>query len=217
MTRILIADDHAMVREGLRKVIEEQPGWVVCGEAANGREAVAKTRELKPDVLVLDIVMPELNGLEVTRQVRAAWPQTEVLILTMHESEQLARAVLAAGAHGFVLKSDPGTTLVTAVEHLSRHRSFFTAKMSHLLPEDGELHPVVSAKEEKPPGDRLTAREREIVQLIAEGRGSKQVADALGISVKTVDTHRTNLMRKLAIHSVSELVRYAIREGIAAP
>lgn len=216
MIRILIADDHAMVREGLRKVLEEQPGWVVCGEAANGREAVAKTLELKPDVLVLDFVMPELNGLEVTRRVRAARPQTEVLILTMHESEQLARAVLAAGAHGFVLKSDAGTTLVTAVEHLSRHQPFFSAKVSHMVL-NGDQRPAMSAGEQKPAGDRLTAREREIVQLIAEGRSSKQAADALGISVKTVDTHRANLMRKLGIHSVSELVRYAIRENIAAP
>ena len=216
MTRILIADDHALVRKGLRKVLEDRPGWVVCGEAGNGREAVAKTRELKPDVLVLDFVMPELNGLEVTRQVRAARPQTEVLILTMHESEQLARAVLGAGAHGFVLKSDASTTLVTAVKRLSQHRPFFTAKVSHLVL-DYDQHPVVSAGEKQPAGDRLTAREREIVQLIAEGRASKQVADVLGISVKTVDTHRANLMRKLSIHSVSELVCYAIRENIAAP
>ena len=216
MTRILIADDHALVREGLRNVLAERPDWVVCGEARNGRETVAKARELKPDVRVLDFAMPELNGLEVTRQVRAARPQTEVLILTMHESEQLARAALAAGAHGFVLKSDAGTTLVTAVEHLSQHRPFFTAKVSHMVL-DHDQHPVVSAGEEKPAGDPLTAREREVVQLIAEGRSSKQVGDVLGISVKTVDTHRANLMRKLGIHSVSELVRYAIREKIAAP
>lgn len=216
MTRILIADNHAMVREGLRKVLEKQSGWVVCGEAGNGREAVAKARELKPDVLVLDFTMPELNGLEVTRQVRAAWPQTEGLILTMHESEQLARAALAAGARGFVLKSDAGTTLVTAVEYLIQHQPFFTAKVAQLALA-GELCPAASGGEEKPAGDRLTAREREILQLVAEGRSSKQVADALGISAKTVDTHRANLMRKLAIHSVSELVRYAIREKIAAP
>ena len=216
MTRILIADDHALVREGLRKILEDQPGWVVCGEARNGREAVAKVRELKPDVLVLDFAMPELNGLEVTRQVRAAQPQTEVLILTMHESEQLARAILAAGARGFVLKSDAGTTLVTAVEHLRQHQPFFTAKMSHLAL-NGDPHSTASAGEAKPDGHQLTAREREIVQLIAEGRASKQVADVLGISIKTVDTHRANLMRKLNIHSVSELVCYAIREKIAAP
>jgi DNA-binding NarL/FixJ family response regulator len=216
MTRILIADDHALVREGLRKVLQEQPGWIVCGETANGRDAMAKTGELKPDVLVLDFTMPELNGLEVTRQVRAAWPETEVLILTMHESEQLARAALAAGARGFVLKSDAGTTLVTAVQHLIQHRPFFPAKGSPLALA-GDPSPAGSAGEEKPAGDRLTAREREIVQLVAEGRGSKQVATALGISVKAVETHRANIMRKLDIHSVSELVRYAIREKIATP
>lgn len=215
MIRILIADDHEMVREGLRKVLEERSGWMVCGEAVNGREAVAKTCELNPHVLVLDFALPELNGLEVTRQVRATHPQTEVLILTMHESEQLARELLAAGARGFVFKSDAGKTLVTAVQHLLEHRPYCTAKLSPLV-QEVFLHP-------EPPeatafaGSALTPREREIVQLIAEGRSSKEVADALGISVKTVDTHRANLMRKLDIHSVSELVRYAIRENITTP
>jgi DNA-binding NarL/FixJ family response regulator len=216
MTRILIADDHEMVRHGLRKVLEAQSGWVVCGEAADGRAAVAMTLELKPDVLVLDFTMPELNGLEVTRRLRAARLPTEVLILTMHESEQLAHAAMTAGALGFVLKSDAGTTLVTAVEHLSRHQPFFSAKASHLALRGG-LDAAGSAGKEKLAGDQLTPREREILQLIAEGRSSKQVADALDISVKTVETHRANLMRKLEIHSVSELVRYAIREKIAAP
>jgi len=216
MTRILIADDHEMIRKGLRQALEEQSGWVICGEAADGRAAVAKTLELKPDVLVLDFSMPELNGLEVTRQVRAARLATEVLILTMHQSEQLTRAALAAGALGFVLKSDAGTTLVTAVEHVSRHQPFISAKVSGLTPR-GSPGGASSAGTEEPAADRLTPREREILQLIAEGRGSKQVADALGISVKTVETHRANLMRKLAIHSVSELVRYAIREKIATP
>jgi DNA-binding NarL/FixJ family response regulator len=216
MTRILIADDHEMIRKGLREVLEEQSGWVVCGEATDGRAAVARTLELRPDVLVLDFSMPELNGLEVTRQVRAARLPTEVLILTMHKSEQLARAALAAGALGFVLKSDAGTTLVTAVEHLSRHQPFSSIQMSPLAI-CGGLGTAGSAGEERPAGDRLTPREREILQLIAEGRGSKQVAVALGISLKTVETHRANLMRKLGIHSVSGLVRYAIREKIAAP
>jgi DNA-binding NarL/FixJ family response regulator len=213
MTRILIADDHEVVRQGLRKVLESQPDWVVCGEAVNGREAVAKTRELKPDVLVLDFAMPELNGLEVTRQVGAAHLQTEVLILTMHESEQLARELLAAGARGFVFKSDAGTTLVSAVQRLLEHRPYCTARLPPLVRES--LLQPGPPEAGAPAGNVLTAREREVVQLIAEGCSSKEVADALDISAKTVDTHRANLMRKLSIHSVSELVRYALREKIA--
>jgi DNA-binding NarL/FixJ family response regulator len=215
MIRILIADDHEMIRTGLRKILEGRDGWTVCGEAVNGREAVTKARELKPDVVVLDFAMPELNGLEVIRQIRATLPQTEVLILTMHESEQLARAVLAAGARGFVLKSDAGQTIAAAVEQLGQHHSYFTTSVSHVVLQ-GYLHPA-EPTEENLIGKRLTAREREIVQLIAEGRSSKEVADALGISVKTVETHRVNLMRKLELHSVSELVHYAIRNQIVEP
>ena len=215
MIRILVADDHEMIRTGLRKILEGRDGWTVCGEAVNGREAVNMARELKPDVVVLDFAMPELNGLEVIRQIRATLPQTEVLILTMHESEQLARAVLAAGARGFVLKSDAGQTIAAAVEQLSRHLSYFTTSVSHVVLR-GFLHPA-EPTEENLIGKRLTAREREIVQLIAEGRSSKEAADALGISVKTVETHRVNLMRKLELHSVSELVHYAIRNQIVEP
>jgi DNA-binding NarL/FixJ family response regulator len=215
MTRILIADDHEMIRAGLRKVLEGRSDWTVCGEAVNGREAVAKARELKPDVVVLDFAMPELNGLEVIRQIRATLPHTEVLILTMHESEQLAREAVAAGARGFVLKSDAGETVAAAVEQLSQHRSYFTATVSQMVLQDN-LHPA-ELTEEIVIGNRLTAREREIVQLIAEGRSSKEVADALGISVKTAETHRANLMRKLGLHSVSELVHFAIRNQIVEP
>jgi DNA-binding NarL/FixJ family response regulator len=215
MTRILIADDHEMIRTGLRKILEGRDGWTVCGEAVNGREAVAKARELRPDVVVLDFAMPELNGLEVIRQIRATLPNTEVLILTMHESEQLARAALAAGARGFVLKSDAGETIAAAVEQLSQHRSYFTGTVSQMVLQ-GYLHPAEPVAE-RVIGARLTAREREIVQLIAEGRSSKEVAEALGISVKTAETHRANLMRKLALHSVSELVHYAIRNQIVEP
>jgi DNA-binding NarL/FixJ family response regulator len=215
MIRILIADDHEMIRTGLRKILEGRDGWTVCGEAVNGREAVAKAKELKPDVVVLDFAMPELNGLEVIRQIRATLPHTEVLILTMHESEQLAREVLAAGARGFVLKSDAGQTIAAAVEQLSLHRSYFTATVSQMVLQDN-LHPA-ELTEEIVIGNRLTAREREIVQLIAEGRSSKEVADALGITVKTAETHRANLMRKLELHSVSELVHYAIRNQIVEP
>jgi DNA-binding NarL/FixJ family response regulator len=214
MIRILIADDHELIRQGVRQVLQAQRDWQVCGEAVNGREAVAMTLVLKPDVLVLDFSLPDLNGLEVTRQVRAGRPETEVLILTMHESTQLARELQAAGVRGFVFKSDAGRTLVTAIQHLLQHRPYVTGKLSPLVRQrfSQPAAPVGAA-----PVGRLTPREREIVRLIAEGRSSKEVAEVLAISVKTVDTHRANLMRKLAIHSVSELVRYALRERIATP
>ncbi len=215
MTRILIADDHDLIRQGLRKVLEERPGWTVCGEAVTGREAFAKARELRPDVVVLDLGMPELNGLEAARQIRRALPNTEVLILTMHDSERLAREALAAGARGFVLKTDLGDTVVTAVEHLSRHKPFFTSKVSELVLE-GYLNPSV-AESAQAGGERLTSREREIVQALAEGKSNKEVGVALGISVHTAETHRSNIMRKLGLSSMSELVRYAIREHIIEP
>jgi DNA-binding NarL/FixJ family response regulator len=212
MTRILIADDHDLIRQGLRKVLEERPGWTICGEAITGREAVAKATELRPNVVVLDVGMPELNGLEATRQIRRALPDTEVLILTMHDSERLAREALAVGARGFLLKTDLGDTVVTAVEHLRRHQPFFTSKVAELVLE-GYLKPV-PAESAQGGGERLTPREREIVQLLAEGKSNKEVASALGNSVHTVETHRSNIMRKLEVRSMSELVRYAIREHI---
>lgn len=216
MTRILIADDHEMIRQGLRKVLEENRGWTVCGEAVTGREAVSKAAELKPDVVVLDIGMPELNGLEATRQIRRALPDTEVLILTMHDSERLAREALAAGARGFVLKTDLGDTLVTAVAHLSLHQPFFTSKVTALVL-DGFLNPEQMDAAEIKDRCRVTPREREIIQLLADGKTSKEVATALGISANTCETHRQNIMRKLNLRSLSELVRYAIREHIIEP
>lgn len=215
MTRILVADDHEMIRQGLRKVLEAQPGWVVCGEAANGREAVAKTKELQPDVAVLDFFMPELNGLEATRLIRTEAPRSAVLILTMHESEQLAREALAAGARGFVLKSDAGTTLVLALEQILQGRTFFSAKVSQII-QEGQ-RPAQTAAGLAAGRPTLSARQREVLQLLAEGKSSKQVAETLGISVKTAETHRVNLMRKLGLHSVSEVVRYAIRNRIIEP
>ena len=178
--QILIADDHELVRKGLRAVLESQPGWKVCGEAINGRQAVELAKQLGPDVIVLDVTMPELNGLEATRQILKAIPQAEVLILTMHESEQLARELLAAGARGFVFKSDAGRTLVTAIQHLLRHEPYCTSKLPALVQESFQHPPPPEAPVVF--GSVLTPREREIIQLIAEGRGSKQVADALGIS-----------------------------------
>jgi DNA-binding NarL/FixJ family response regulator len=215
MTRILIADDHAVVRQGVRCLLEEHPGWVVCGEAGTGREAVTRTQELRPDVLILDFAMPELNGLEVTRRVRVLVPKTEILVLTMYDSEQVAREVLAAGAHGFVLKSDAGQTLIAAVQTLSQHRSYLTAKL--LRAGVVASTPTASDTARGATRGRLTRREREILQLIAEGRTSREIAKALEICVNTADTHRVNLMRKLDLHSVSELVRYAIRNQMIQP
>ena len=203
-----------MIRHGLRKVLEDRPGWEVCGEAVNGREAVALAKTLRPDVVVMDFAMPELNGLEATRQIRQALPQTEVAILTMYDSDQLAREAVAAGARGFVMKNDAGRVLVTAVEELSHHRPFFTSSVSQMILA-GFLNP--SAAPDEKPRPRLTAREREIVQLVAEGKSTKEVAALLNISVKTAETHRVNLMRKLDLHSVGELVRYAIRNEIVRP
>ena len=208
--RILLADDHELLRQGLRTLIEIQSGWQVCGEATTGREAVAKARELKPDIVVMDFTMPELNGMEATRQIHAALPRTQVLILTMHESEELVREVLAAGARGYVLKSDAGRVLVDALKALADQKPYFTSKISALVLE-GYLNPITR---ENP---ALTPREREIVQLVAEGRSTKELADRLGISPKTAETHRTNIMRKLNVHSVSEVVRYAIRNKLVEP
>lgn len=214
--RILIADDHEIVRQGLRGLLEAHPGWQVCAEARTGREAVEMARQLKPDLAVLDFGMPELNGLEATRQIRESLPDTEVLILTMHESEQIMRAVLAAGARGYVLKNDAGTVLVSAVEQLLRHKPFFTPKVTEMILE-GYLDPTASTGEAAASSDRLTPREREIVQLLAEGKSNKEVAAVLGISVHTAETHRNNIMHKLKLRSMSELVRYAIREHIIQP
>ena len=208
--RILLADDHELLRQGLRTLIEHQSGWQVCGEATTGREAVAKARELEPDIVVMDFTMPELNGMEATRQIRAALPRTQVLILTMHESEELVREVLAAGARGYVLKSDAGRVLVDALKALADQKPYFTSKVSALVL-DGYLNPLTR---ENP---ALTPREREIVQLVAEGRSTKELADRLGITPKTAETHRTNIMRKLNMHSVSEVVRYAIRNKLVEP
>jgi DNA-binding NarL/FixJ family response regulator len=213
--KILIADDHELVRKGLRAVLEEQPGWKVCGEAVNGRHAVELAKQLRPDVIVLDITMPELNGPEATRQIRKALPDAEVLILTMHESDQLVSEVLAAGARGYILKADTSRLLVTAIESLSQHKPFFTGKVLEVLVE-GNRKPGDAAKRADKFLARLTAREREVLQLVAEGKFNKEVADALGIAVKTVEAHRFNIMHKLDLHSVTELVHYAIRNQMVA-
>ena len=211
--QILIADDHELVRKGLRAVLENQPGWKVCGEAVDGRQAVALAKQLQPDVIVMDFSMPELNGLEATRQIRKALPKVEVLILTVHQSEQLVGEVLAAGARGYILKADTSRLLMAAIESLAQHKPFFTGTASEVVL-GGYLRPGQPARSESRDLPRLTAREREIVQLLTEGKTNKEVAVALGVSVKTVDAHRANIMNKLNLHSVTDLVRYAIRNKI---
>ncbi|HXE74769.1 MAG TPA: response regulator transcription factor [Candidatus Xenobia bacterium] len=214
--RILLADDHDVVRRGLRALLETRPEWEICGEASTGREAVQKAREMAPDIVVMDVSMPELNGLEATRQILKLSPRSTVLVLTVHESEALVREMLEAGARGYMLKSDLGPELVTAVQTLSQGKPFFTSKVADLVLEGFRGRDAKPAAR-SPAGRHLTSREREIVQLIAEGRSTKEVASTLGISVKTAETHRTNIMRKLNLHSVSELVRYAIRQKMVEP
>jgi len=210
--RIMVADDHEVVRRGLRALLEAQPGWTVCAESSNGRDVLQKAAELRPDVIVLDIAMPNLNGLETTRQLLKTDPRTKILILTLHDSEQVIREVLAAGARGFLLKSDAARDLVAAVDALRQGKTYFTSRVAAMVL-DGFLKggPGVEMSACTNP---LTPREREIVQLLAEGKSTKEVASVLGLSVKTAETHRSNIMRKLDIHSVSDLVLYAVRNNI---
>jgi DNA-binding NarL/FixJ family response regulator len=211
--RLPLADDHEIVRQGLRSMLQGQRDCEVVGEAVDGRQAVAMTKELNPDVVILDIGMPTLNGLEATRHILKMRPQTKVLILTMHESDSMIREVLDAGARGYILKTDAGRDLVTAVDSLRRNKTFFTSRVSQMIL-DGYLKGDTRAQNSAAGGIRLTPRQREIVQLLAEGKSSKEVAVALSMSVKTAETHRANIMRKLDCHSVSEVVRYAIRNNI---
>jgi DNA-binding NarL/FixJ family response regulator len=208
--RILVADDHHVVRAGLRALLETKSGWQVCAEATNGREAVEKAGALKPDVAVLDIGMPQLNGIEATRQIRAASPETEILILSMHDSELMIQRVLEAGARGYILKDDADRNLIAAVESLRRHKPYFSSRVSAAAIQADLPFGGASARSRH----RLTPREREIVQLLAEGKGNKEIAEFLHISVKTAETHRANIMLKLDFHSITELVRYAVRNQI---
>jgi DNA-binding NarL/FixJ family response regulator len=212
MLRILLADDHDIVRRGLKDLLEQHVGWQVCAEAANGREAVELALQHRPQVAVIDLSMPELNGLEATRRIRQALPDTEVLIFTMHESEELIREVLGAGARGYLLKSDAVRQLSPAVESLSQKTPYFAGRVSAVVL-DGFLKGG-QVTLEGPTAERLTSREREVVQLLAEGKSNKQIARLLDLSVKTVETHRTAAMRKLELNSLPDLVRYAVRMQI---
>jgi DNA-binding NarL/FixJ family response regulator len=210
--RILLADDHPVFRLGLCSLLGSHEGWEICGEAADGREAVKKCRLLRPDLLILDICMPGLNGVDAARQIMRNNPKQRILVVTDVGSEQVVRDCLEAGVRGWVLKSDGAHDLTTAVEALQRQRSTFSSRVSDLIL-DGYLHRhSVGLAVATPP--RLTLREREVVQLVGEGKTSKEVATLLGITVKTAETHRSNIMVKLKLHSTVELVLYAVRNEI---
>jgi DNA-binding NarL/FixJ family response regulator len=212
--RILIADDHEVIRRGLKTLLSAKPGWVVCAEAATGRDAITKAEQHRPDIAVMDIAMPELNGLEAGRKILKMLPKTEILVFSAHYSDQLVREVIEAGARAYVLKSDADQDLFPAIEALVNHRPFFTAGDAEILINDA------FREDSLPMGMKhkhLTSREREVVQLVAEGRSSKEVAGLLGISTKTAETHRANLMRKLELHSAVDVVRYAVRNTIIEP
>ena len=205
--KIVIADDHEVVRSGLRKVFEIQAGWQVVAEAVDGKDAIFKALQTKPDVAILDYSLPLINGVEATRQIRARLPKTEVLIFTMHDSDSLIGEMLAAGARGYLLKSDANAALLAAVQALATHKPYFTPNLSEALLESFLAKPdcLQSA---------LTPRERGVVQLVAEGHSNKQVANVLNIGIKTVETHRAAVMRKLNMSSTASLVRYAIRNRL---
>lgn len=207
--RILIADAHEVVRLGVRSILESHPGWLVCGEACDGWDAVAKTAELEPDLVVMDVGMPRLNGVEAARRILLAAPGTAILILTIYDSEEIIRQVLNVGARGFVLKSDAATSLVLAVDALAGRATFFTSRAAQIM-----LDSVRQRAFDGTARPQLTPRQREVVQLVAEGKSNKEIAVALNMSVKTVETHRTAAMRNLGLHSIAGVVRYAVSNSM---
>jgi len=211
--KILIADDHEIVRNGVRDLVLSQKGWQVCGEAPTGREALKLAEEKKPDLAILDLSMPGLNGMETARQMRKLVPGAKILIFTMHETEELVREVFRSGANGYVLKSDAGAHLVNAITTVLAGGHYCSSKLNDWIFQ-GFLRAAKGEPGEAPSEDPLTPREREIVQLLAEGQSNKEVGTVLGISVKTVETHRAVIMRKLHLATFSDLVRYAIRNHI---
>lgn len=210
--KVLLVDDHAIVRQGLRAILGSMDGFDVVGEAENGRDAVEKTRQLAPDVVVMDLVMPVLNGIEATRQIKKAMPKTKVVALTMHTDEKYVFQVLKAGASGYVLKSGPAQDLAKAIESVNGGNPYFSPAISRKI-----MDSYLSEEEPEkalPKGEKITGREMEVLQLIAEGYTNTKISQLMGISVKTVETHRTHIMNKLDIHDVAGLVKYAIKIGL---
>jgi two-component system, NarL family, response regulator NreC len=210
--QILIADDHEVVRAGLQALIEHERGWEVCAIAVNGRQAVDTAKKLKPEVIVLDLTMPELNGLDALRQIKRALPNTEVMVFSAYHSEEVIEQVFEAGAKSYIQKSEAGRHLVAAIKSLAEHRPFFTPEISQILFK--KFFSARAGKKQSAPEHSLTEREREIVRLLAEGHSNKQVANCLGVSIRTAETHRATLMRKLDLDSLAALVRYAIRNSL---
>jgi DNA-binding NarL/FixJ family response regulator len=209
-TRILLVDDHELVRRGIRSLLEAEDDFEICAEAADGRQAIDLAQELVPDVVVMDIGMPGLNGIEATRRIRKTVRRTEVLALSLHESEHFAREVLAAGARGYVFKSDAAQEVVQAVRSIRGKKQYLTRRLA----ENAERLGLVEKKSGGAGGAYLTRREREVMQLVAEGHSNRSISELLKISIKTTETHRARIMRKLGLKSVADLVRYALREGV---
>ena len=207
MIRVLLADDHAMVRKGFRLILEAQPDIEIAGEAGNGREAVELAEKLHPDVVVMDVAMPELNGIEATRRLAASSPHTRVLALSMHKDSVYVREILRAGARGYLLKDSIDTDLINAVRAVAKGDGYISPGVSDAVLSDYRRHVT-------DPLDLLTSREREVLQMIAESKTNKEIAVALNLSVYTIDAHRGKIMEKLNLHSTGELVRFAVRHGL---
>ena len=210
--RILLADDHTLMRQGLRKIIEEHDDWEVVGEAGTGRDAVQQALEIRPDIVVLDIAMPQLNGIEATRQISRRAPDIRVLILSMYSDEAYILQVLKAGARGYLLKDSADVDLIRAITAVGQGKSFFSPAVARVMLDDYVRNLAERGLTDR--YDSLSEREREVFQLIAEGNSNKEVAELLGVSVSTVETHRTHIMEKLDVHSTAEIVLYAVRKGV---
>lgn len=206
--KILLADDHTIVRQGLKLILSAHPDLQVIGEAANGKEAVELASKLKPDVILMDVAMPDLNGIEATRRIVEAQPRLKVLVLSMHKEAVYVREILRAGARGYILKDAIDTELLSAVRSVAKGDGYISPAVSGALLSDYR-------KDVNDPADLLSAREREVLQLIAEGKTNKEVAGKLNLSVYTVDSHRGKIMEKLNLHSTGELVRFAIKHGLS--